>query len=83
MTAKPNNEGRGSTASVWNVVVYSCAIAAMPIIGERIGEFLQIWHLLELIEATPTIMCAILISRMTRPVKAVMHIRKRYRNRCY
>ena len=41
MTAKTNDEGSGSTANVRNVVVYSVAILAMPIIGEQIGELLQ------------------------------------------
>jgi len=74
MTAKPNTEDSGSTANVRNVVVYSCAILAMPIIGEQVGESLQIWRLLELIEAVPAIVCAFFVSRMPRPAKAAMHI---------
>jgi hypothetical protein len=41
MTAKPSDEGSGSAANVRNVVVYSVAILAMPIIGEQIGELLK------------------------------------------
>lgn len=74
MTAKSNTEDSGSTASVRNVVVYSFAILAMPIIGEQIGEFLKIWRLLELIEAVPAIVCAFFVSRIPRAVKAAMHI---------
>jgi hypothetical protein len=67
VTAKPNDEGRGSTPNVRNVVVYSVAILAMPIIGEQVGELLQIWHLLELIEAVPAVVCALLVYRLPRP----------------
>lgn len=77
MTAKSSIEDSGSTASVRNVVVYSFAILAMPIIGEQLGEFLKIWRLLELIEAIPAIVCAFFVSRIPRAVKAAMHIRVR------
>jgi hypothetical protein len=50
-------------------VVYSCAILAMRIIGEQIGELLQIWHLLEFIEAVPATVCAFFVSRMPRPLR--------------
>lgn len=74
MTAKPNDEGSGSAPNVRNVVVYSVAILAMPIVGEQIGELLQIWHLLELIEAVPAVVCALFVSRLPRPVEAAMRI---------
>lgn len=74
MTAKPNDEGSGSTPNVRNVVVYSVVILAMPIIGEQIGELLPIWHLLELIEAIPAVVCALFVSRLPRPTKTAMHI---------
>jgi membrane protease YdiL (CAAX protease family) len=74
MSAQPNTESGASTVSVRSVVVYSCAILAMPIIGEQIGELLRIWRLLELIEAVPAIVCAFFVSRMPRPAKAAMHI---------
>ncbi len=74
MTVQPNTEANDSTANIRNVVVCSCAILAMPIIGEQIGELLQIWRLLELIEAVPAIVCAVFVSRMPRPAKTAMHI---------
>jgi membrane protease YdiL (CAAX protease family) len=74
MTAKPNTEDRTSTANVRNVVLYSCAVLAMPIIGEQIGELLQIWRLLELIEAVPAVVCAFFVSRMPRHAKVAMHV---------
>ena len=74
MTAKPNDEGSGWTPNVRNVVVFSVAILAMPIIGEQVGELLQIWPLLELIEAVPAVVCALFVSRLPRPAKAAMHI---------
>jgi hypothetical protein len=37
----------------------------MPIIGEQIGELLQIWHLLELIEAVPAVVCALFVTPLT------------------
>lgn len=74
MTATPSSAVSEPTSGVRNVVVYSCAILAMPIIGEQIGELLRIWRVLELIEAVPAIVCAFLVSRMPRPPKAAMHV---------